>query len=53
MDFQKKVREIYLTVSGSDNRLEVVNCSGKGETMLPPQEIFKLITGILKQGKFI
>jgi dTMP kinase len=53
MDFQKKVRDIYLTVSMSDNRLEVVNCSGAGETMLPPDEIFKLITGILKKDKFI
>jgi len=53
IDFQKKVRDIYLKVSGSDSRLEVVNCSGAGETMLPPDEIFNLITGILKQGKFI
>jgi dTMP kinase len=53
MDFQKKVRDLYLTVSRSDNRLEVVNCSGAGETMLPPEEIFKLITGILKRGKYI
>lgn len=53
MDFQKKVRDIYMTVSRSDNRLEVVNCSGVGETMLPPEEIFMLITGILKSGKYI
>jgi thymidylate kinase len=51
--FQKKVRDIYLSVSRSDNRLAVVNCSSMDNTMLPPDEIFKLLTGILKKRKFI
>ena len=53
LDFQKKVRDIYLRVSKSDNRLEVVNCSTDDETMLPPDEIFERVTGILKNKKFI
>jgi dTMP kinase len=53
MDFQKTVRDMFLTVSGSDDRLAVVNCSSHDDTMLPPEAIFKLITGILEQGKFI
>jgi len=53
LDFQRKVRDIYLRVSKSDNRLELVNCSPDGETMLPPDEIFELVTGILKNKKFI
>jgi len=53
MDFQKMVREIYLRVSRTDDRLAVVNCSASEETMLPPVEIFELITAILKNRKFI
>jgi dTMP kinase len=53
LDFQKKVRDIYLRVSQSDNMLEVVNCSSSEEKMLPPDEIFKLLTNILKNLKFI
>jgi len=53
LDFQKMVRDIYLRVSQSDNSLAVVNCSSSEETMLPPDEIFKIIIGILKNRKFI
>jgi dTMP kinase len=53
LDFQKRVREIYLRVSQSDNRLAVVNCSSSDEIMQSPEEIFKLVTGILKNRKFI
>ena len=53
LDFQRKVRDIYLRVSQSDNSLAVVNCSSSEDTMLPPDEIFKLLTGILKNRKFI
>jgi dTMP kinase len=53
MDFQKKVRDIYLRVSQTDKRLAIVNCSTSEDTMLPPAEIFELITGNLKNRKFI
>jgi dTMP kinase len=53
LDFQKKVRDLYLRVSGVDDRLAVVNCSGPGDTMLAPDEIFRLITGILRTRKMI
>ncbi len=53
MDFQKKVRDMYLMVSESEERLAVVNCSNDKETMLPPEEIFSLVCGILKNRKFI
>jgi dTMP kinase len=53
LDFQKMVRDIYLRVSQSDNSLAVVSCSSSEETMLPPDEIFNIITGILKNRKFI
>jgi dTMP kinase len=53
LDFQKMVRDIYLRVSQSDNSLAVVNCISSEATMLPPYEIFKIITGMLKNRKFI
>jgi dTMP kinase len=53
LEFQKKVRDIYLRVSHSDNRLVVVNCSSPESTMLSPDEIFELIKRILTNRKFI
>jgi dTMP kinase len=53
LDFQKKVRDIYLRVSQADNSLAVVNCSTTEATMLRPGKIFELIIGILENRKFI
>jgi dTMP kinase len=53
LDFQKMVRDLYLRVSLTDSRLAVVNCSSQQETMMPPDEIFKLIIAILKNKNFI
>ncbi len=53
MDFQKKVRDLYLRVSQTDNRLAVVKCGNSEGAMLTPEEIFGLMTGILKKRKFI
>ena len=53
LDFQKKVRDVYIRVSQSENELAVVNCSSSEDTMLPPDEIFKILTGILKTRKFL
>jgi dTMP kinase len=53
LEFQKKVRDIYLRVSQSDNSLAVVNCSSSDITMLPPGEIFELIKELLKARKLI
>jgi dTMP kinase len=53
MVFQKKVRDIYLRVSESDDRLAVVECSNSNGVMLTPSEIFDLIIKIFKERKFI
>jgi dTMP kinase len=53
MVFQKKVRDIYLRVSRSDDRLEVVNCSNEYGVMLNPSEIFDLIIKIFKEKKLL
>ena len=51
--FQKKVREIYLKVSKSDNRLAVVNCSDDNGDMLSPSRIFDFIIQIIAGRKLI
>jgi len=53
MEFQKRVRDLYIRVSQTDNRLAVVNCGKSGDAMRTPEEIFQLLYGILKERKFI
>ena len=51
--FQKNVRSIYMKVAKKDNRLAVVNCSNNNGSMLSPQEIFNLITGLFNDRNLI
>jgi len=53
LEFQKKVREIYLKVARSDNHLCVVDCSSENGNMLSPERIFGLIINIMKERKLI
>ena len=53
MLFQKKVRDIYLRISESEDRLAVVDCSNKNGEMLTPSEIFDLIIKLFKERKLI
>jgi dTMP kinase len=51
--FQKKVRDIYLKVAKSDDRLAVVDCSNRNGVMMAPDKIFDLILKILTDRKLI
>jgi dTMP kinase len=51
--FQKKVRDIYLRVSGSDDHLSVIDCSNSNGAMLTPSEIFDLIINVFNKRKLI
>ena len=53
LDFQRQVRDIYIRVSKSDSSLALINCATIGNTMLPPEDIFRLLKGVLKDRKFI
>jgi dTMP kinase len=53
LNFQKKVRDIYLRVARSDKRLVVVNCCTKDGSMKSPEEISQLILKIISDRKFI
>jgi dTMP kinase len=53
MVFQKKVRDIYLRVSESDDHLAVIDCSNSKGAMLTPSEIFDLIVKVFNKRKLI
>jgi dTMP kinase len=53
MVFQKKVRDIYLRVSETDDHLAVIDCSNNAGAMLPATEIFDLIINVLNERKLI
>jgi len=53
LGFQKKVREVYLRVAESDEKLAVVNCSSPEGGMLPPMEIFDRIIKVITDRKLI
>ncbi len=43
LDFQKRVRDIYFDIAATDPLLEIVNCSGEGDNILQPNDIFTII----------
>jgi dTMP kinase len=47
LDFQKKVREVYLDLASWDPGLNIVDCAGSHGGMLPPEEIFRKLTDLL------
>jgi dTMP kinase len=51
MLFQKKVREVYLRIAKTDDRLAVLDCGNSDGSMLAPDEIFNRILSILKIRK--
>jgi len=53
MVFQKKVREIYLRVSETDDHLAVIDCSNSNGAILEPSAIFELIIKVFNERKLI
>ena len=53
LNFQKKVRDIYLKVARSDNRLAVVDCGTGNGLMKPPEVISSLVLEIISERKLI
>lgn len=53
LSFQKKVRDMYLRIASSENRLSVVKCSDDNENMLPPEIIFERIIKIIQEKKLL
>lgn len=53
LEFQRKVRDIYLRVAHLDERLAVIDCSNENGDMLSPDEIFLLIKKTLTSRNLI
>jgi thymidylate kinase len=51
--FQKNVRNIYLKVAQTDDRLAVVNCSNDDGSIMSPEKIFDLIIKTITRRKLI
>ncbi|MFI3314274.1 MAG: dTMP kinase [Rikenellaceae bacterium] len=47
LDFQRKVRSIYLSQQEKDDRFKIVNCCSENGEMLPAEEIFFQISAFL------
>jgi dTMP kinase len=53
LSFQKKVREMYLRVAETDQRLQVLNCSDDKGAMLSRESIFTLILQMIKEKNLL
>ncbi len=47
LEFQKRVREVYLEVSREDESMYVVDCGNSDNTILPPEKIFERIRKVI------
>jgi dTMP kinase len=53
LEFQKRVREMYITVAETDDRLAVVNCSRPDGGMMPQDGIFEMIIYLIRKRNLI
>lgn len=53
LDFQNRVRDIYLHEINTDNSFRIINCSKKNDGILPPEKIFEKILKTLKGNNII
>lgn len=53
LDFQKRVKEIYIASARNDSNFRTIKCSNDGVTILPPEEIFSRIICLLQGEQII
>lgn len=53
LNFQKKVREMYMRIATSDDKTVIVNCTGDDGMMLPPETISGIILNIIRERMLI
>lgn len=53
LSFQKKVREMYIRITESDNDLCIINCTDNNGDMLPPENIFDHIKTLISERKLL
>jgi dTMP kinase len=53
LNFQKKVREMYIDVSKIDRALAIIDCCNKSGGILFPEEIFEKIINLIRLAKLL
>lgn len=53
LEFQRRVKNIYISVAQKDSNFRTIKCSDDGGSILSPDEIFSKIIGLLKTEKII
>lgn len=53
LDFQNRVRDVYLEEVNSDNNIEIINCSKAEDEIKTPEEIFNTILTKLKSENIV
>ncbi|MBI5219422.1 MAG: dTMP kinase [Bacteroidia bacterium] len=53
LDFQKRVREVYLSAVNDDKHFRRIDCSRDAKSILSPEEIFDRIIDLLKAEKIL
>jgi len=53
LDFQRRVREVYIDVAAADESLQIIDCHNAENEMLKPDQIFRLIIDKLKEKNII
>jgi len=53
LEFQKKVRQMYIDTAMLDNTLEIIDCSKTELTILSPDEVFGKIIDLLQKKEII
>ena len=53
LDFQQKVRQVYLEESGREENLRLISCCNEQNSMLKPEEIFGRIITLLKKENLL
>ncbi|MFZ2286858.1 MAG: dTMP kinase [Bacteroidales bacterium] len=53
LDFQRRVREVYIDVAAGDPNLQVMNCYNSENEILKPEVIFRLIMDKLREKNIL
>ena len=53
LNFQKRVRQVYLDQAENEQNLMIISCYKEEKGMLRPEEIFSRITDVLKKEKIL
>ncbi len=53
LDFQRRVREVYIDVAEGDESLKIINCFDSEDKMLKPDDIFQLVMEKLKENNIL